>query len=228
MATPTEILHRDDLPLGGFAGLREHRLVTDSKAWGTHRAPGAWDGLGHFVYLADARFVPHGETRLHPHREIDVISVMVEGCIAHEGSLGDGEQLNAYDVQVQRAGGEGFTHNEVNPDDVGNRMIQLWSLPETSGQPAGYKTYSPAWGALTRVYGGPADQQDTFAGQTVIEVGLLHAGDTAAAAGDFIAYLTKGSGAASGTAVADGDLLRGSDLQFTADEDTQLIVIRLL
>ena len=73
-----------------------------------------------------------------------------------------------------------------------------------------------------------ADREDTFAGQTVIEVGLLHAGDTAAAAGDFIAYLTKGGGTASGTAVADGDLLRGSDLQFTADEDVQLIVIRLL
>ena len=228
MATATEILHRDDLPLGGFAGLREHRLVTDSRAWGAHRAPGAWDGLGNFVYLADARFVPHGETHLHPHREIDVISVMVEGRIAHEGSLGDGEQLNTFDVQVQRAGGEGFTHNEVNPDDVGNRMIQLWSLPETPGESAGYRTYSPAWGALTRVYGGAIGQQETFAGQTVIEVGLLHAGDTSAVAGDFIAYLTKGSGTVSSTPVVDGDLVRGSDLQFTADEDVQLILIHLL
>ena len=112
-----EILHRDDLPLGGFAGLKEHRLVTDGKAWGPHRARGAWDGLGNFVYLADARFMPRGETTMHPHREVDVISVMVDGRIAHEGSLSHGEQLNTNDVQVQRAGGEGFTHNEVNPDD---------------------------------------------------------------------------------------------------------------
>jgi redox-sensitive bicupin YhaK (pirin superfamily) len=228
MAIPIEILHRDDLPLGGFAGLKEHRLVTDSKAWGSHRAQGAWDGLGNFVYLADARFVPHGETTLHPHREIDVISVMVEGRIAHEGSLQHGEQLNTYDVQVQRAGGEGFTHNEVNPDDAGNRMIQLWVLPEVQGEPAGYKTYLPSWGSLTRIYGGPADQQDTFAAQTVMDVGLLHSGDTAAAAGNYIAYVTKGSGTASGTPVADGDLIRGSDLQFIASEDVQLIVVRLL
>jgi hypothetical protein len=73
-----EILHRDDLPLGGFAGLREHRLVMGSKVYGDHREPGTWDGIGDFVYLADARFLPKGETRLHSHREIDVISVMVE------------------------------------------------------------------------------------------------------------------------------------------------------
>lgn len=228
MATAIDILHRDDLPLGGFAGLKEHRLVTDSKAWGSHSAPGAWDGLGHFVYLADARFVPKGETTLHPHREIDVISVMVDGRIAHEGSLGHGGQLDTFDVQVQRAGDEGFSHNEVNPDDTGNRMIQLWVLPETPGQPAGYKTYKPGWGTLTRVYGGPADQQDTFDSHTVVDVGLLHSGDTVAAPGDFIAYITKGRGKASGTAVADGDLIRGSNLEFTADEDVQLIVVSLL
>jgi redox-sensitive bicupin YhaK (pirin superfamily) len=228
MATSIEILHRDDLPLGGFAGLKEHRLVTDSKAWGSHRSPGAWDGLGHFVYLADARFLPNGETTLHPHREVDVISVMVEGRIAHEGSLGDGGQLNTHDVQVQRAGGEGFTHNEVNPDDTGNRMIQLWVLPENSGEPSGYKTYTPSWGALTRVYGGLADQQETFDSHTVMDVGLLHSGDTAAAPGEFIAYITKGQGTASGSPVTDGDLIRGSDLQFVANEDVQLIVIRLL
>ena len=67
-----KILHRDDLERGGFAGLREHQLVTDSRVFGEHEANGAWDGIGGFVYLADARFLPKGETRLHSHREIDV------------------------------------------------------------------------------------------------------------------------------------------------------------
>ena len=47
-----EVLHRDDLPLGGFAGLREHRLVMDSKASGHRVNPQAWPGIGSFVYLA--------------------------------------------------------------------------------------------------------------------------------------------------------------------------------
>lgn len=98
-----QILHRDDLPLGGFAGLKEHRLVKDRRIGGDGNA---WNGLGNFVYLADARFLPKGETKMHPHKEIDVISVMVEGRIAHEGSLEHGQSLEANQVQAQRAGGE--------------------------------------------------------------------------------------------------------------------------
>ena len=112
-----ETLKREDLRLGGFAGLIEHQMVMDPQLFGSAAArSGAWPGLGSFVYLADARFNPHGQTYLHPHREIDVISVMVEGRIKHEGSLEHGQELSAFDVQVQRAGGEGFEHNEVNPD----------------------------------------------------------------------------------------------------------------
>lgn len=103
-----EVLHRDDLPLGGFAGLREHRLVMDFKAWRNQANPSAWQGLGNFVYLADARFIPKGETGMHPHREVDVISVMVEGRIAHGGTLEHGQELEPFDVQVQRAGGGDF------------------------------------------------------------------------------------------------------------------------
>ncbi len=72
-----EILQRDDLKRGGFAGLRETRLVMDQRIFGGGTQSGAWDGVGGFVYLADARFLPKGETRLHGHKEIDVISVMV-------------------------------------------------------------------------------------------------------------------------------------------------------
>ena len=49
-----KILHRDDLTLGGFAGLREHRLVVSSKAFESKREADSWEGLGNFVYLADA------------------------------------------------------------------------------------------------------------------------------------------------------------------------------
>ncbi len=216
------------MPLGGFAGLKEHRLVTDGKAWGPHRARGAWDGLGNFVYLADARFMPRGETTMHPHREVDVISVMVDGRIAHEGSLSHGEQLNTNDVQVQRAGGEGFTHNEVNPDDEWNRMIQLWVLPETPGEPAGYRTYTPENGALLRVYGGPEGQEETFSASTVMKVGLLSPGQEARAEGEYLAYVTRGSGSIGETQATDGDLIRGRDLEFTAQDDVQIIVVSLL
>jgi hypothetical protein len=234
MAQTLQILHRDDLPRGGFAGLREHRLVMDPSAWGPYANPTAWPGLGSFVYLADARFLADGDTQLHPHREIDVISVMVEGRIAHEGSLGHGEQIAAPGVQVQRAGAEGFTHNEVNPDDTENRMIQLWALPEKAGERAGYKVYRPQAGATTRVYGGPAGQTETFASQTVIDVVRLKEGQPFSVPGEFMAYVTKGHGrvngksATAGAEVKDGDLIRGHDLDFQAQSEAQLIAVHLL
>ena len=228
MHNTLQILHRDDLPLGGFAGLKEHRLVTDKKAWGPHADPNAWQGLGNFVYLADAKFMPKGETRMHPHHEIDVISFMLEGRVAHEGSLEHGEMLTGYDVQVQRAGGEGFKHNEVNPDDEWNRMNQLWVLPEKLGEPAGYKKYQPELGKLTRIYGGNANQTDTFAAQTEINVALLEKGQSISVKGKFKAYITQGSGIANTQDIKAGDLFTDTDLQFFANENVHLIIVSTL
>jgi len=220
-----KILHRDDLLRGGFAGLKEHQMVMDPKAFGSHANPQTWSGIGSFVYLADARFDPHGETRMHSHREIDVISVMVDGNIAHEGSLEHGQALNTFDVQVQRAGGEGFSHNEINPDNAKNRMIQIWVFPEKPGQPAGYKLYTPKWGEIARIYGGSTDQEETFDSQTLIDVGLLNPKQKVVVESEFMAYLTLGSGVANGDEIEDGDLIRGTRLEFTANEKSQLIVI---
>lgn len=219
------ILRRDDLERGGFAGLRETRLVQDSRAWGSYANPGTWSGIGNFVYLADARFMPHGDTRMHNHMEVDVVSVMAEGRIRHEGSLEHGQELSDRVVQVQRAGGEGFSHNEINPDDEENRMIQIWVLPEQPGQPAGYKLYEPAPGEVTRVYGGPADQDRTFPAKTAIDLSLLQAGQEISVPGDYLAYVVTGEGDADGQKLREGDLVRGEDLSFTASENTQLITV---
>jgi redox-sensitive bicupin YhaK (pirin superfamily) len=222
-----EIIHRDDLHRGGFAGLRETRMVMDRRVWGLHKEKDAWNGIGNFVYLADAKFLPKGETHMHNHHEIDVISVMVEGRIAHEGSLEHGQEMHAGHVQVQRAGGEGFSHNEVNPDDKENRMIQLWVTPERAGEPAGYKLYEPKEGELLRIYGGSTDQEETMDGQTLIDVGELTVGQNISVDGPFMAYVTRGSGSIGDIVVQDGNMIRGEDLSYTAAEATQIIVIHL-
>jgi len=218
------ILHKDDLPEGGFAGLKEHRLVKDTPVFdaGTEAS---WPGLGSLVYLADARFMPRGETRMHKHLEVDVISVMVDGNISHQGSMGHGENLHRNDVQVQRAGGEGFSHNEVNPDDSENRMIQLWVLPEQSGLPASYKVYRPGAGKITHIYGGEDTAENAFPAKTHIDVALLHAGQKIDIPAVFLAYLTRGSGIANGENIQDGDLVRGGSLKFEAREPVQLVII---
>ncbi|WP_372766162.1 hypothetical protein [Pseudoalteromonas sp.] len=82
-----KLLTKNSLPLVGFAGLTVHRLVTDSRLFGSQKSPLIFEGLGQFVYLADEKFNPFGETAMHPHKEINVITVMLEGTVVHKGSL---------------------------------------------------------------------------------------------------------------------------------------------
>jgi len=221
----TQILHKHDLPLSGFAGLKEHQLVMDTRVHRGHKKPDTFDGIGGFIYLADAYFMPHGETGMHPHREVDVISVMVKGRISHGGSLGDGGELAAPNVQVQRGGGEGFTHNEINPDDVENRMIQLWVLPQQKGEPASYHIYTPKQGEVTCIYGTTTGQVTTIASDTVIKIALLNTGQAIQFDTPVMAYLTKGSGIANEIKINDGDLVKFNHLTFEATDDVQLIII---
>ncbi len=223
-----DILHRDDLTQGGFAGLKEHRIVMGKKLWGDRAKAGTWDGIGNFVYLADARFSPKGETTMHPHREIDVISVMVEGRISHQGSLENGGSLDTHEAQVQRAGGEGFSHNEVNPDATPNQMLQLWVMPEQKGEPAGYKKFSPQWGETVRIYGGKEGDTQSYAANTTIDLAMLTPGQSVKLKDPYLAYIAKGNGTIGQASLTAGDLIRGSDGQFTASTNVQLVLVGTL
>ncbi len=220
-----KILKRESLPKGGFAGIKETRLIVDHKVGGDNQT---WDGIGNFVYLADAQYVPHGESKMHPHREIDVIAIVLEGGLDHEGSLKHGKSIQANQVQVQRAGAEGFEHNEVNPAPAENRMLQLWVLPENLGEPAGYKFYELKKNQLTRIYGGRKTQSETFDSHTIIEVGLLNKNKELRYSGEFLAYITAGQAILNDVKVKDGDLIRGKDFDMLVTSEELHIVLMTL
>ena len=219
-----KIINRNSLRRGGFAGLRETRMVMSPRVFGSHRESGTSAGIGRFVYLADARFMPLGDTRMHTHKEIDVISLMVEGRIQHEGSLESGQELLPNTIQVQRAGGEGFSHNEINPDNAKNRMIQLWVLPEVQGDAAAYQMFDAKPATRTRVYGGPEDQTEPFSSRTLIDVARLNSGDTLEQAGKCLIYIVSGAGAANDQTLSEGNLVETSDFNFNATRESMLIV----
>ncbi len=217
-----KVVHKDSIPLGGFAGLKEHRLIVDNLIGGNNDT---WNGIGNFVYLADSYFDPYGETKMHAHKELDVTSIMLEGNINHEGSLEHGTSLVTRQVQVQRAGGKGFAHNEINPNPSKNRMLQLWVLPENKGEEVDYKLYDVTQDDLTQIYGGSKNQSDTLDSHTIIEVGRFLKNKTLQKSGEFLAYVSEGDAILNNTIVKDGDLIHGTDLQFTATSDNAQIVI---
>jgi len=219
------IINRNTLRRGGFAGLRETRLVMSPRVFRNQTENGTSAGIGKLVYLADACFLPHGDTRMHEHHEIDVISIMLEGRIHHEGSLEHGQELQVNDVQVQCAGGDGFSHNEINPDASKNRMIQLWLFPETPGGPANYQLLRAGTSGRTRIYGGQPDQDETVAARTVVELVHLDEGETVEHAGSSLAYITAGQGRSDDEILTEGSLVESRDFNFKASADSKLILV---
>jgi len=203
--------------------------VTDSRLFGARKTAETFNGIGNFVYLADAKFNPHGETHMHPHKEIDVITVMMDGRVSHEGSLEHGQSLLAGEVQVQRAGGEGFSHNEVNPDSSKNRLLQLWALPDESGQPAGYKHYVLKDKGVTRIYGGSKNQSETFDSKTYIDIVRLSKGESLNVEGEILAYVSRGtaelSDEQSSFQAEEGDLIRSLATEIIAKSAVEIVVI---
>jgi hypothetical protein len=69
---------------------------------------------------------------------------------------------------------------------------------------------------------------DSSASKTLIEVAHLEEGENILLKGPFLAYLTRGKGSIAGTEVKDGDLLKGKSLEFTSEEEAQLIIARTM
>ena len=74
----------------------------------------------------------------HPHADMEIITYVREGAIAHQDSLGNKGRTVAGDVQVMSAG-TGIRHSEYNLESGITRIFQIWILPNHRGQP-------PSWG----------------------------------------------------------------------------------
>ena len=189
-----KIVSYSQLPPDGFAGVQMREIVKDSRLFGAYGGGPHASGLGNLVYIADAAFDPKGDTRMHPHREIDVVTIVLKGRMMHKGSLGDGRMLHAHNVQIQRAGSVGFIHNEVNPDLVHNHILQIWLLPERPGLVPEYRVYAAKPGSVTRVYGGWPNQDDVLPARTSVDVVRLESGEEYESEGQAQIYVAEGRG----------------------------------
>ena len=84
--------------------------------------------------------VMQGNSKLpdHPHAEMEVVTVMLDGEITHKDSLGNETKLKAGEVQRMSAG-TGITHSETNEGEKGARFLQLWFLPNKRGVAPAYE-----------------------------------------------------------------------------------------
>ncbi len=74
----------------------------------------------------------------HPHRDMEILTVIFEGALAHEDSMGNSSTLRAGEVQRMTAG-SGVVHSEFNPSLETTHLLQIWILSEEEGLAPGYE-----------------------------------------------------------------------------------------
>ena len=151
-------------PLGGLAeGGPLLRLAADrfhsqrgwldswhSFSFGGHFDP-RWTGFGPLLVINDDRIGAGQGFGMHPHRDMEIITVMVEGSLNHCDSMGHSATLSAGEVQRMSAG-TGIVHSEINGAERHCRLLQIWIEPSRPGLPPSYdqRAYppTPGWTAL--------------------------------------------------------------------------------
>ena len=75
----------------------------------------------------------------HPHRDMEIVTYVLEGALEHKDSMGNGEVLRPGEFQRMSAG-TGITHSEFNPSDSEPvHLYQIWLLPERKGIEPSYE-----------------------------------------------------------------------------------------
>jgi quercetin 2,3-dioxygenase len=156
----------------------------------------------------------------HGHRDMEIISYVIDGSLGHKDSMGNGASIVPGEVQRMSAG-RGITHSEYNHDSAGEtHFLQIWIIPKITGIPPGYeqKMFPDAdkRGRL-RLVASPdgADGSVTIHQDARMYAGLFDGAEngTLALAPGRLGYVhvVKGSAQVNGHAVSAGDALMYAD-----------------
>ena len=89
--------------------------------------------------INDDRIAPGRGFPTHPHRDMEIVTVVLDGGLQHRDSLGNGSVIRPNEVQRMTAG-TGITHSEFNPSDAEPaHFLQIWLMPEEEGLTPSYE-----------------------------------------------------------------------------------------
>jgi quercetin 2,3-dioxygenase len=89
--------------------------------------------------INDDRVQPGQGFGMHGHRDMEIVTCVLEGALEHKDSMGNGSVLRAGELQRMTAG-TGVRHSEFNPSDKEwGHLYQIWLLPESNGLKPSYE-----------------------------------------------------------------------------------------
>lgn len=193
--------------------------------------------LGALVVWNDDEIAPRTGFGRHTHADMEIVTYVRQGVVAHEDSTGNIGRTAAGDVQVMSAG-TGISHSEYNDGEDALKLFQIWLLPRQRGG-------APRWdsrkfpktdraGRLVVLASGTPKNAETLlirADARVLGATLLAGTTVTHAPARFRhTYLAPAQGVilVNGQRVAVGDGIAAIDepeLTITAEEDTEFVLV---
>jgi len=178
-------------------------------------------GFGPLRVINEDRIAPGTGFGTHGHRDMEIISYVLEGALAHRDSMGNGSTIVPGDVQRMSAG-RGVTHSEFNQDrERVTHFLQIWIEPEETGIEPSYEQKhfdAAAKRGRLRLIASPDGaegsvrlRRDARVYATLLD-GAEHAVHALASGRSAYVHVARGSVDANGRRLAAGDALKLADM----------------
>ena len=197
-------------------------------------------GFGPLRVINEDRVNAGGGFGTHGHRDMEIISYVLDGELAHKDSMGTGSVIRPGDVQRMSAG-SGVRHSEFNhAKDQATHFLQIWIQPNVTGIPPSYeeKNFSAEEkrGRLCLIASSDGKEGSVLIHQDVkLYAGLFDDVETAslAIAAGRLAYVhvARGAVTVNGVELKAGDALKLSDVvtvDVSGGEQAEVLVFDLV
>ncbi len=99
-------------------------------------------GFGHLRVINDDIIDSNTGFPMHPHKNMEIITYILDGALTHSDNIGNKEDINTGQVQIMSAG-HGIVHSEWNNGNEPCHLLQIWIKTNKLNSDPSYKIYTP-------------------------------------------------------------------------------------